>query len=120
MWRAHDRTGSAAELHALDVLAEPRTVWRLRPSAPAVVLGSSQPDDVLDDAEVARRGLERCRRRSGGGVVLLDDADCAWIDVILPPDDPRWEDDVNRAFHWLGEAWVRALAVAGVDASIHR
>ena len=116
----HERRGTAAELHALDVLAEPSTVWRMAPTAPTIVLGSSQRDDVVDDAELGRRGLQRCRRRSGGGVVLVDPDDSVWVDVVVPVGDPRWDDDVSRAFHWLGDAWVDALASVGVGAVSHR
>ena len=42
-----------------------------------------------------------------------------WVDVLLPADDPLWEADVGRSFHWLGQAWVDALAAVGVHASWH-
>jgi lipoate-protein ligase A len=42
-----------------------------------------------------------------------------WVDVLLPADDPLWEGDVGRSFHWLGQAWVDALAAVGVEASWH-
>ena len=33
-----------------------------------------------------------------------------WVDVVVPADDPLWDDDVGRATHWLGELWAAALA----------
>src|SRR4029079_11851293 len=30
-----------------------------------------------------------------------------------------WEDDVGRSFHWLGQAWVEALASLGIDGALH-
>jgi len=59
------------------------------------------------------------RRRSGGGAVLVGPGELVWIDVLLPAGDPLWQDDVGRAFHWLGQVWTAALAALGVDASWH-
>jgi len=81
-------------------------------TAPALVLGSTQP-------EVPERGVPVVRRRSGGGAVLVGPGEVLWVDVLLPAGDPLWEDDVGRSFHWLGQAWVDALAVVGVEASWH-
>jgi lipoate-protein ligase A len=120
VWTAQARRGSAAELHALDLLAVPRSLWRLSPDGAAIVLGSAQPDDVVDEVVAGERGLNICRRRSGGGVVCLDPDGSLWIDVVVPVDDPRWSPDVNRAFEWLGLAWVAALGDVGIDATIHR
>jgi hypothetical protein len=39
---------------------------------------------------------------------------------VIPRTDARWDDDVHRAAHWLGDAWSEGLAVLGVDASVHR
>jgi len=43
--------------------------------------------------------------------------DPLWVDVVVPRDDPKWDDDVGRAFWWLGEVWAEAL---GADAEVHR
>jgi lipoate-protein ligase A len=87
----------------------------LVPTVPALVLGSTQPDDGVDAGDLAV-----VRRRSGGGAVLVTPDDPLWVDVDLPVDDPRWEDDVSRSFLWLGEAWAGALGRLGVDATVHR
>lgn len=78
---------------------------------PTLVLGSSQPDGVVDWDAVTAGGVDVVRRRSGGSAVLVERTSAVWLDVSLPRADPRWDDDVGRAFHWLGEAWVAALRV---------
>lgn len=110
-----DRTGSAAELHGLE-LPEPvtRQVWRMHVDRPALVLGSSQDRGIVDEAGCAALGIEVARRRSGGGLVLLEPGAQAWVDVLIPRHDPLWDDDVGRAFRWLGLAWQRALTEMGI------
>ena len=51
--------------------------------------------------------------------MLVGPGEVLWVDVLLPAGDPLWEDDVGRSFHWLGQAWVDALAAVDVDASWH-
>ena len=55
---------------------------------PALVLGSTQPDGVVDVAACDAAGVEVVRRRSGGGAVLLEPGDVVWIDVELPAGRP--------------------------------
>jgi lipoate-protein ligase A len=116
-WDIEGHTAPAAELHAL---APPtgRTVRLLETTRAALVLGSTQPASVVvgDTSEV-----DVVRRRSGGGAVLVEPDRVAWIDVAIPGDDPRWDDDVGRAFHWLGDTWARALGLLGVGGTtVHR
>jgi lipoate---protein ligase len=108
-WVVERLTGSATELHARDLL-EPveRGVWILEATQPALVLGSTQAWVDVPDLEV-------CRRRSGGGAVLVRPSEVLWIDVVLPRADPLWDDDVGRAAHWLGETWRDALG----DGAVH-
>lgn len=94
-------------------------------NAPALVLGSTQlrqPGELAALEQRGRRsGFEVVRRRSGGGAVWLDAESQVWADVFIARDDPLWLDDVGRAFWWLGEVWVDALAQCGVSsAAIHR
>lgn len=118
-WSVVHRTGSAAAFHALEVPDPVRPeVWWFEVSAPALVLGSTQPWEVADRAAAAAAGAEVVRRRSGGGAVHLAPGAITWVDVILPADDPRWEPDVGRSFAWLGRAWVRALASLGVEGAV--
>jgi lipoate---protein ligase len=117
-WRIEARVGPAADLHAAwpSVVADPRTraVAVCRPTAPAVVLGSTQSTDVVDASAAAAAGLDVLRRRSGGGAVLVLPGDPAWVDVWVPTGDERSSPDVTRAFGWLGETWARALRSLGL------
>lgn len=89
-------------------------MWVLDVAAPALVLGSTQPPVA------AASGLEVARRRSGGGAVLVRPGSPRWVDVLVPRADPLWDDDVGRAFGWLGRVWLEALHAVGVDgAQVH-
>jgi lipoate-protein ligase A len=103
-------------------LPEPlaRQVWVCQPSAPALVLGSAQRDDVVDRAACETAGVEVVRRRSGGGAVLVEPGALLWVDVLLPSTDTLWQVDVGRAFEWLGEAWSAAFAELGRPVEVHR
>ena len=119
-WRVERATGPAADL----VTRPPphpggRTVSLLSVTAPAVVLGSTQPDDVVDRARTDAAGIDVARRRSGGGLVLVRPGELLWADVFVPVGDPLWTDDVGRAFRWLGPVWTSALHALGVDARWH-
>lgn len=117
-WDLRHIRDDAAALHAL-ALPEPvqRQVWVLDATAPALVLGSTQHDGLVDAQAARRRGVSVVRRRSGGGAVLVDPATTAWVDLIVPADDPLWSDDVGRAAHWVGRAWVAALEDLGLAAA---
>ena len=114
-WSVRRLRGPAAALHA-EPLPDPpgRAVWVLEASAPALVLGSTQQGDLVDAAAAAARGVDVVRRRSGGGVVFVDPATTAWVDIVVPSGDPLWDDDVGRAARWVGHAWQSALADIGV------
>jgi lipoate-protein ligase A len=95
-------------------------VWVLEATAPALVLGSTQGEDLVDRAAAERSGVDVVRRRSGGGAVLVEPGVTAWVDVIVPAGDALWEADVGRAALWLGRAWRDALADLGVGpAEVH-
>ncbi len=85
------------------------SAWVIDVDRPALVLGSAQPaiDPPAEDLDVVRR-------RSGGGAVLVEPGGLLWVDVLVPAGDPRWDADVGRAFLWLGQVWVEALASVGV------
>ncbi len=116
-WVVEHHSGSAAHFHARP-LPDPvrRCVWWFTVDRPALVLGSAQRADVVDIESASRAGLEVVRRRSGGGAVLLAPSAVSWVDVIIPANDPLWQDDVGRAFDWVGDAWVATLVALGVDA----
>jgi lipoate-protein ligase A len=115
-WAVERRALSVAAFHALDV-PDPaeRAVWIAEPTAPALVLGSAQPDDDVR----AGIDIEVVRRRSGGGAVLVVPGEVLWVDVIVPAGDALWDDDVGRATWWLGETWAAALGDLGVSAGVH-
>jgi lipoate-protein ligase A len=120
MWSVERLTGSAAELHDRPLGPDvTRRVSVMELARPALVLGSTQRDMDADVLAVDAFEVELCRRRSGGGAVLLVPGQTIWIDLELPRGDPLWHEDVGRAFHWLGRAWVVALAELGVRATMH-
>ena len=102
------------------------SVWCSHVDAPALVLGSTQPDcadrprRVCAGADVEVVATTQ-RRRSG-----VDDAGRR---DVGRRDTPRraipWDDDVGQSAWWLGEAWARALATVGIGigtaaARVHR
>jgi len=117
-WELRRLTGRAADLHAEPLPEAPgRAVWVLDATAPALVLGSTQSEELVDGEAAAAAGIDVARRRSGGGAVLVLPGEMAWVDVILPAGDPLWDDDIARAAHWLGRAWQSALAELGVGST---
>jgi lipoate-protein ligase A len=138
-WLVDRRSGPAAQLHALDLLsadapgvALTRRLVRLEPTAPAVVLGSTQaslfasvsraPGEVRSDEGAGGPGgdVDLVLRHSGGGAVMLEPGGVLWVDVVVPRGDPLWVDDVSTGALWLGAAWVSALASLGVAATVYR
>jgi lipoate-protein ligase A len=95
-----------------------REIWWFEVSAPALVLGSSQRDDLVDFAETGRRGVDVVRRRSGGGAVYLEPGAMIWLDVLVPRSDPLWDDDIVVAARWLGAVWRDALVACQVPGLI--
>ena len=84
-----------------------------RPSAAAVVLGSTQPDDDVDLQRCAEMGYAVVRRRSGGGAVLVSPEAQLWLDLFVPVNDPLYERDVTLASHFVGALWLASLENAG-------
>ena len=117
-WHIEHQHGSAADLHARE-LSGVRTATFFSTDVPTLVLGSSQPAESVDDAAVQRWGLTTCRRRSGGGGVLLWPGEFVWLDVEIPVGDPLWRDDVGTAAWWAGELWLDALAPLPAAATVH-
>ena len=109
-WPVEHRRGDVDRLHHDGVTSPGRQVLVMSLDRPAVALGSTQSDAVLDPRAVAASGREVTRRHSGGGLVVMDPADVLWVDVIIPAHDPLWRVDVGEAFVWLGRAWADAVA----------
>ncbi len=116
-WRVEQRRGTASALHAgwptVERWPEVAAIGVCTPQAPAVVLGSTQSEQVVDEARASAAGIEVARRRSGGGAVLVTPDDPVWIDVWVPAAHPLWRLDVAHAFDWLGDAWADALTSIG-------
>jgi lipoate-protein ligase A len=117
------RQGSVRALHELDplqALSGAAQVWWLQPEDTAVVLGSRQTADLVDEAECARLGVGVVKRRSGGGAVLVVPHHVVWIDIVAPPGVVP--DDVRGSMVWAGEHWRRALAPftgASAELTVH-
>ena len=109
---------SATLLQSSDVPASLRFV---RVAQRTIVLGSSQPPEVL--ALPLMSDVDVVNRRSGGGAVWLDPHEQVWVDVIVPGNHKQWVSDVARSFDWLGNVWVQTLRELGIATSriaIHR
>jgi lipoate-protein ligase A len=120
-WTVRRRVGPAGAHHGRDLdPAGGRLVELLEAEAPALVLGSTQPESDVDPEAVRATNTAVVRRRSGGGAVLVGPSAGAWVDVTIPRHDALWDDDVARAFGWLGRCWADALGSLGVDgAEVH-
>jgi len=113
-WRVFEVHGTAAEFHELPLpeTAQP-TIWVFRPTADALVLGSGQRAVVDQVRARLEPELAVCRRRSGGGAVLVDRS-MLWMDVLIPVGDVTFDDDIGATFLWIGAAWQAAFAEVGV------
>ncbi len=121
-WDVERHLGSAVAFHSRS-LVDPvrRSIWWFTIEGPALVLGSTQPDTVVDRRAATAAGVDVVRRRSGGGAVLLVPGATTWVDVVIPSADPLWQSDVGRAFDWLGESWAATLTSLGVaSCEVHR
>jgi lipoate-protein ligase A len=110
-WRLLRQRGPAAELFAPRDYAGAATVVVCQAESDALVLGSTQPWVDVADMPVVRRA-------SGGGAVLVGPGRVAWVDVFVPAGHPLWDDDVGRAFWFLGDAWAAALADLGAPGGV--
>jgi lipoate-protein ligase A len=106
-----DRQGPARVLLAVEE-ASIATAVVCSPTSGALVLGSTQSEAGIDVARCSAAGLEICRRRSGGGAIVVRPGAQIWIDVFVPRRHRRFDDDVLASFGWLGAAWRDALAAA--------
>jgi lipoate-protein ligase A len=112
-WQVEHHRGDAARFHALEVPADlGPSVWVFDVDTPALVLGSSQPEEHVDLDRARATGIDVVRRRSGGGAVLLVPGEVVWVDVIVPVSSPVWDADVVRSSWWLGDVWAGAVAHA--------
>lgn len=117
-WSIERARGRAAEHLGRESPAGRHVRW-VEVTQPAVVLGSSQPEETVDAGRAHAAGVDVARRPSGGGAVLLVPGEVLWVEVFLPAGDPLWSDDVRVAFHWLGQVWTEALGRLGLAAAWH-
>ncbi len=119
-WQVHNVEHSASEMHSRDLPAE-RGIWNIKISRSAMVLGSSQTEDVVNLGACAKANVEVVRRRSGGGAVYLAMGEHLWVDIVVPRGDVLWNDDVVASSQWIGDAWSRVLTNFGMSlVSVHR
>jgi lipoate-protein ligase A len=113
-WAIERSEASATVHHGRRIPDDPvRSIWVHDVARPALVLGSTQVESVIDRKVADSMGVEVARRRSGGGAVLLVPGEVVWIDVIVPVSDRLWDDDVGRASQWVGNVWRMALGDLG-------
>ncbi|MGH9046463.1 MAG: lipoyl protein ligase domain-containing protein [Acidimicrobiales bacterium] len=91
-----------------------RTVVVRRAVSPTLVLGSRQPDSIVERDALVADGVALLRRRSGGGAVLVEPGRAVWLDTWVPSTDPLFSDDVGLSRQWIGSWWARALDVDGL------
>jgi lipoate-protein ligase A len=90
-------------------------------AVPTLVLGSTQPTELVDARLLHAEGVELARRRGGGGAVYLGPGEQLWVDVWIPRHDPLWVVDVSAAAEWIGAWWTAALAGIGQGGfEVHR
>ena len=121
--RVVEQIGTVGELHALDPFAGDRPVipevWWCRATDDAIVLGSNQADELVDEVACRHADLSIVRRRSGGGSVVMRRSTTLWIDVVLPVGAAP--DDVRGSLVWIGERWCDAMSSVVDDAlTVHR
>ena len=112
-WRFIHLRDSAEAVHARELPAE-RAIWRASISESAVVLGSKQNLDIVNQTSCQKDDISVVHRRSGGGVVVLQADAHLWIDFVVPRDDELWRDDVGESMWWVGELWADALAMCEI------
>lgn len=96
--------------------AEPRRLAVARDvTGPTLVLGSTQPTELVGRVAMRERGVQLARRRGGGGAVYLGPGEQLWLDAWIPRDDPLWVLDVSAAAEWVGAWWMEALAGIGSE-----
>lgn len=121
-WNIEVVRGSASSFHGRALPDDAaRHLWWFEVARPALVLGSTQRNDVVDADACSRQGVEVVRRHSGGGAVLLLPDEVVWFDLVVPRHDPLWDDDVSRAAYWVGDAVLAALEHDGAapDLGMH-
>ena len=122
MWKFREAQAGVGEFHGMEHPGG-REAWLHcwgEEERGALVLGSSQSEELVDTEMLQRRELELVKRQSGGGAVLVVPEVLIWIDVFIPREDPLWEDDVGKSALWLGKVWQATLLEFGISAEVHQ
>ena len=113
---------TAADFHAR-LVPDPAhcEIWQHDIVSPALVLGSTQDESIVDRDACRRAGVDVVRRRSGGGAVLLVPNEVTWLDVIVPVGATGWSDDVHGPMVWLGRHVANSIAAVtgSTDVVVH-
>jgi len=109
----------AADLAMLDTVAAggPPSLRIYQWSPPALSLGRFQPDDDVDHAACAARGVEVVRRPTGGRA-LLHGGDVTY--AVAFPQPPGDAGRVDAIYEWLAGGLIAGLALLGVEAAVAR
>lgn len=108
-----------ADLAMLDAVAAggPPVLRLYRWDPPALSLGRFQPEDDVDHAACAARGVEVVRRPTGGRA-LLHGADLTYSAAF--PQPPGDAGRVDALYEWLAGGLIAGLARLGVHAAVAR
>lgn len=112
-WQQRHLRDSAESVHGRTLPAE-RAIWQASITESAIVLGSKQNFEIVNQTACDRDGVAVVRRQSGGGVVYLEVDQHLWIDLVIPRDDKLWIDDVGQSMWWVGDLWADALAMCEI------
>jgi lipoate-protein ligase A len=109
----------AADLAMLDAVVDggPPVLRLYQWQPPALSLGRFQPDDDVDAAACADRGVEVVRRPTGGRA-LLHGADVTYSVAFAQPAGDAGR--VDALYEWLAGGLIAGLAGLGVTAAVAR
>ncbi len=93
---------------------QPALHW-YRGATTALVLGTGQSLDEIDQPACVAAGIPLHRRSSGGAAVLIT-PDLLMLDVAIPTAHRLRDADVTRSYRWFGEVWVNTLYRLGLRA----
>lgn len=103
-------TATAEDLHAVTPIRRDGVrLVRCIPDSMALVLGSRQSERLIYLERAAQQNIEVIRRRSGGGIVLVDPHRSLWIDIEIGADDPRYVAEPLGMMEQVGRWWLTAL-----------
>ena len=100
----------------LSQLTGPTLYW-YRASRSALILGAAQSPALLD-LEACRAVGQGVYKRTSGGATVWAGPNFLSLDVALPPASRLASSDLTRAYAWLGQTWLDALARLGLAARL--